>query len=156
MQLLCNGVFVDLYENTKIQFTHDNPLFAFDSLKCERTTQFKLPTTKKNDSLFESCRLRVRIRGLEPPPSCPDQNLNLTRLPIPPYPHILLCSCTAAPGTIVIIPDTNEKSRLNFKIIRQIFAAKLVHSGQRLWGAFQGRLWYNKRKATPHNSRLTA
>ena len=52
MQLLCNGVFVDLYENTKIQFTHYNPLFAFDSLKCERTTQFKLPTTKKNDSLF--------------------------------------------------------------------------------------------------------
>ena len=30
----------------------------------------------------------VRIRGLEPPPSCLDQNLNLARLPIPPYPHI--------------------------------------------------------------------
>ena len=27
---------------------------------------------RKNDSIFESCRLRVRIRGLEPPPSCPD------------------------------------------------------------------------------------
>ena len=27
---------------------------------------------KKNDSLFESCRLPMRIRGLEPPPSCPD------------------------------------------------------------------------------------
>ena len=26
----------------------------------------------KNDNFFESCRLRVRIRGLEPPPSCPD------------------------------------------------------------------------------------
>ena len=57
MQLLCNGVFVDLYENTKIQFTHDNPLFAFDSLKCERTTQFKLPTTKKNDRLFALARI---------------------------------------------------------------------------------------------------
>lgn len=57
MQLLCNGVFVDLYENTKIQFTHDNPLFAFDSLKCERTTQFNLPTTKKNDRLFELARI---------------------------------------------------------------------------------------------------
>ena len=57
MQLLCNGVFVDLYENTKIQFTHDNPLFAFDSLKCERTTQFKLPTTKKNDRIFALARI---------------------------------------------------------------------------------------------------
>lgn len=57
MQLLCNGVFVDLYENTKIQFTHDNPLFAFDSLKCERTTQFKMPTTPKNDRLFALARI---------------------------------------------------------------------------------------------------
>ena len=57
MQLLCNGVFVDLYENTNVQFTHDNPLFAFDSLKCERTTQFKLPTTPKNDRLFALARI---------------------------------------------------------------------------------------------------
>ena len=54
---------------------------------------------------------------------------NNVKWPIPPYPHILFCSCAAAPGTIVIIPDTKEMSRLNFKIIRQIFAAKLVHSG---------------------------
>lgn len=57
MQLLCNGVFVDLYEGTNVQFTHDNPLFAFDSLKCERTTQFKLPTTPKNDRLFALARI---------------------------------------------------------------------------------------------------
>ena len=57
MQLLCNGVFVDLYDNTRVQFTHDNPLFAFDSLKCERTTQFKLPTTPKNDRLFALARI---------------------------------------------------------------------------------------------------
>lgn len=57
MQLLCNGVFLDLYEDTKIQFTHENPLFAFDSLKCERTTQFKLPTTKKNDRIFSLARI---------------------------------------------------------------------------------------------------
>ena len=29
----------------------------------------------------------VRMRGLEPPPSCLDQNLNLARLPIPPHPQ---------------------------------------------------------------------
>ena len=57
MQLLCNGVFVDLYDNTRVQFTHDNPLFAFDSLKCERTTQFKLPATPKNDRLFALARI---------------------------------------------------------------------------------------------------
>ena len=57
MQLLCNGVFLDLYENTKIQFTHDNPLFAFDSLKCERTTQFKLPCTPTNDRVFALARI---------------------------------------------------------------------------------------------------
>ena len=57
MQLLCNGVFVDLYDGTNVQFTHDNPLFAFDSLKCERTTQFKLPTTPKNDRLFALARI---------------------------------------------------------------------------------------------------
>lgn len=29
----------------------------------------------------------VRITGVEPAPSCPDQHLKLARLPIPPYPH---------------------------------------------------------------------
>ena len=54
----------------------------------------------------------VRIRGLEPPPSCPDSNLNLTRLPIPPYPHILFCSRAVLLGTIVIIPDMAELSSI--------------------------------------------
>ena len=57
MQLLCDGVFLDLYENAGVQFTHDNPLFAFDSLKCERTTQFKLPSTPKNDRVFALARI---------------------------------------------------------------------------------------------------
>ena len=30
----------------------------------------------------------VRIRGLEPPRSCPHTDLNRTRLPIPPYPQM--------------------------------------------------------------------
>lgn len=40
-----------------MQFTHDNPLFAFDDLKCERTTQFKLPTTPINDSVLGLARI---------------------------------------------------------------------------------------------------
>ena len=30
----------------------------------------------------------VRVAGLEPVPNCSDKNLNLARLPVPPYPHI--------------------------------------------------------------------
>lgn len=33
----------------------------------------------------------VRVRGLEPPRGCPHTDLNRTRLPIPPHPHVLLC-----------------------------------------------------------------
>ena len=40
----------------------------------------------------ETCRFLVRVRGLEPPPNCSDMNLNHTRLPVPPYPHIELLS----------------------------------------------------------------
>ena len=42
----------------------------------------------------------VRVRGLEPPPNCFDMNLNHTRLPIPPYPHILFVG-THPTGAIV-------------------------------------------------------
>lgn len=57
MQLLCNGIFLDLYDDTSVQFKHENPLFAFDKLSCERTTQFKLPTTPVNDKAFELARI---------------------------------------------------------------------------------------------------
>ena len=57
MQLVCNGEILDLYENASLQFTQDNPLFAFDNIKCERTTQFKLPRTKTNDNVFMLSRL---------------------------------------------------------------------------------------------------
>lgn len=57
MQLLCNGQTLDLYADAGIQFTHDNPLFAFDELKCERTTQFKLPSTPTNDRVFALARI---------------------------------------------------------------------------------------------------
>lgn len=57
MQLLCNGYRLDLYDSAEVQFTHDNPLFAFDDLKCERTTQFKLPCTPTNDAAFSLARI---------------------------------------------------------------------------------------------------
>ena len=56
MQLLCNGVFLDLYANTSVQFTRENPLFAFDNLKCERSTSFDIPATPKNDRIFNLAR----------------------------------------------------------------------------------------------------
>lgn len=57
MQLLCNGIRLDLNSDTNIQLTHENPLFAFDNLKCERTTQFKLPRTSTNDEAFALARI---------------------------------------------------------------------------------------------------
>ena len=57
MQLVCNGVRLDIYEDAGVQFTHQNPLFAFDDLKCERTTQFKLPSTPTNDRVFGLARV---------------------------------------------------------------------------------------------------
>lgn len=57
IQILCDGVYLDLHRSAEIQFTHDNPLFAFDSIKCERTTQFKLPCTPKNDRVLSLARI---------------------------------------------------------------------------------------------------
>lgn len=57
MQLLCNGTFLDLYEGSGLQFTHKNPLFAFDALECERTTSFKIPATPKNDRVLALAKL---------------------------------------------------------------------------------------------------
>lgn len=57
MQLVCNGVALDLPEGAGLQFTQENPLFAFDNLKCERTTQFKLPATATNDRVLSVARV---------------------------------------------------------------------------------------------------
>lgn len=57
MQLICNGVALDLPAGAGLQFTQENPYFAFDNLKCERTTQFKLPATATNDRVFSLARV---------------------------------------------------------------------------------------------------
>lgn len=57
MQLFCNGRPLDLYENSAVQFTQENPIFSFDNLKCERTTQLKIPKTSTNDEIFALSRI---------------------------------------------------------------------------------------------------
>lgn len=57
MQLLCNGERLDLPIGASLQFTHANPLFAFDSMACERTTSFSLPATPTNDRLLALSRV---------------------------------------------------------------------------------------------------
>lgn len=57
MQLVCNGVALDLYEGTGLQLTKTNPAFAFDAMSTERTTNFKLPATPKNDRVFECAKI---------------------------------------------------------------------------------------------------
>lgn len=57
MQLVCNGVAIDLPDGVGLQFAQENPLFAFDNLKCERTTQFKLPATATNDRVLSVARV---------------------------------------------------------------------------------------------------
>jgi len=61
MQLLCDGVLLDLYDNAGLQFTHKNPLFAFDKMECERTTQFKLPCTPTNDRVMALARIPAYV-----------------------------------------------------------------------------------------------
>ena len=47
----------------------------------------------------------VRITGIEPAPSCPDQNLNLARLPVPPYPHIFFMPTYVSKNNYIISND---------------------------------------------------
>lgn len=53
MQLICNGVSLDLYESENLRLVKKNPLFAFDELSAERSSQFKVPSTPTNDRVFK-------------------------------------------------------------------------------------------------------
>lgn len=57
MQLICDGYRADLPNGAGLQFTHTNPLFAFDKMECERTTTIKLPATPNNDRIFGLSRV---------------------------------------------------------------------------------------------------
>ena len=57
IQLICNGVEVDVPRGTSIAWKNTNILFAFDKASCERSLTFTLPRTATNDTVFELCRL---------------------------------------------------------------------------------------------------
>lgn len=52
MQLLCNGVLLDLKQGAALSFKKTNILFAFDKAECERSISFDLPATPTNDEVF--------------------------------------------------------------------------------------------------------
>lgn len=47
------GEYLDTPEGLQIQLQKINPLFAFASLKCERSTSFDIPATPNNDRIFK-------------------------------------------------------------------------------------------------------
>lgn len=57
MQLLCNGVRLDVSEGTQLAFKRANILFAFDSIECERTLSFTLPSTPTNERVIGLAKL---------------------------------------------------------------------------------------------------
>ena len=57
---------------------------------CGRLCEPIVCTNKRRMHIKCILLLLVRARGLEPPQPCDHKNLNLTRLPIPPYPHLFL------------------------------------------------------------------
>ena len=57
MQLFCNNVRLDLYEDADIQLKKTNPAYAFGELSSERSTQFKLPATPTNDRVLALARI---------------------------------------------------------------------------------------------------
>ena len=63
------------------QVIHHAPFKSFSIVKAKNKVSERIP-----------CFL-VRVKGLEPSRSCPHKNLNLTRLPIPPHPHMIITHC---------------------------------------------------------------
>ena len=57
MRLLCNGVALDLLSGAALSFKKSNPLFAFDSLTCERTQSFNIPATEHNERVMKLAKI---------------------------------------------------------------------------------------------------
>lgn len=53
LQFRVNNEPIDMLEDTNFQFVKSNILFAFDNVKAERTTNFKIPATAKNLRILE-------------------------------------------------------------------------------------------------------
>lgn len=45
--------FLDIKEDTKMQYQKENILFSFDDIKCDRTISFDVPKTANNDAIFD-------------------------------------------------------------------------------------------------------
>ena len=60
-----------------------NAIFVYGSRFSSRVTR-----TNKKESWVQLSFLLVRMTGLEPAQPCDYKNLNLTRLPVPPHPHV--------------------------------------------------------------------
>ena len=52
IRIIANGVELDIKENTKFSLTKKNPLFSFDNIELERTTNISIPATPKNVTVF--------------------------------------------------------------------------------------------------------
>ena len=65
---------------------------------------------KRKSRFFRTCLL-VRVKGLEPSQPCDHKNLNLTRLPIPPNPHMKFPLAFAS----------NRKYIMNLRICQEVF-----------------------------------
>ena len=59
----------------------------------------------------------MRVTGLEPALPCENQNLNLTRLPIPPYPHIYLYILHGEATEAEQKADSAERDKPDLKIL---------------------------------------
>lgn len=57
LRLLCNGVNLDIKSDQSITMTRYNPMFGFDKLQCERTTEFSLPDTPTNNRVFAMAKM---------------------------------------------------------------------------------------------------
>lgn len=52
MSFNVGGRYIDMPSNFDLHFLKRNPLFAFDDLECERTTNFRVPKTPNNMDIF--------------------------------------------------------------------------------------------------------
>lgn len=57
MQLVCNGVNLDLKRGAALSFKKSNILFAFDKAECERSVSFDLPATPTNEKVLQLAKL---------------------------------------------------------------------------------------------------
>lgn len=61
-QIIVNNTSLDLNENTSLTFKFVNDVFGFDKIELSRTAEFDVPTTPRNQSIFDFAE-RVDLTG---------------------------------------------------------------------------------------------